>query len=821
MGLRDVDRHAHGRYLKRETKRLFDCAQGLREEHFPERPDLRADGTIIVLEGEGAAYPLKLESLSRKGRGSDRTPRWLLLTVHETADGASERAVVWVADKARAEFLKVFEDYLDTAKDTRKGNPRYQQLVTNISRIRSSFTEDLWTSSSEPPRGEECWWELWLDADSPRLAKWTVVAKSMGWQVRDRELRLGNHLIVWVRTTWEMLRVLPSSAVPVAEIRRPAFIDTVEDLLPDEQLDHVLDLVDRITPAGPEAPAVCHLDTGVLRTHRLLHGSLDAADQHSIFAGSGTDVDPRGHGTAMAGLGLYGDMGPLFSSTGPVVLRHRLESVRMMPGAGEGVIDPVVYGAATADAVSRPEVARPDRSRAFCLTLTTAPDKPGDPTLWSASVDALSAGTDIGRAEKGLTLLGAPEPERARLIIVAAGNLDEYGDDYRERCEQSPIQDPAQAWNALTVGAFTERVTPPANPTYRGWEPLAPAGDISPHTTTSCTFESSRWPIKPDICMEGGNVLSESTELVEERAKLVETELPVLSLQTTGLGSDVALTSANATSAATAQAARLAALTMSRYPGYWPETVRGLLTHSAEWTDVMSERLEGVDSKRGRQWLLRQFGWGVPREAELLNSSAAAVTLVTQDEFTAFAGKGHKVPNLRLHKLPWPREVLRDLGDAGVRLRVTLSYFVEPSASRRGWRSKYSYASHGLRFDMQGSLESGDDFVRRLSGQARGADSGSRGDLAGRWFLGARARHLGSLHQDQWTGTGAELAHCNHIAVYPVGGWWKANGRSDRVDLPIRYSLIVSLRTEEEGVDLYTPIANQLQVPVAAEVSAT
>jgi hypothetical protein len=38
---------------------------------------------------------------------------------------------------------------------------------------------------------------------------------------------------------------------------------------------------------------------------------------------------------------------------------------------------------------------------------------------------------------------------------------------------------------------------------------------------------------------------------------------------------------------------------------------------------------------------------------------------------------------LRLHRLPWPGEQLRDLFGAKVRLRVTLSYFVAPNPSPR------------------------------------------------------------------------------------------------------------------------------------------
>lgn len=80
---------------------------------------------------------------------------------------------------------------------------------------------------------------------------------------------------------------------------------------------------------------------------------------------------------------------------------------------------------------------------------------------------------------------------------------------------------------------------------------------------------------------------------------------------------------------------------------------------------------------------------------------------------------------------------------------------------------------------------------------------------------------MGSLHQDQWTGTGAELAHCNNVAVYPVGGWWKYNRRKDRRDLPVRYALLLSLYTEEQGVDLYTPIATQLHIPISTEIAGS
>lgn len=809
---REVDRRAHGVELKNAAERVFATFDQRASTAVPSYDELRATGTVIVLEGEGAAHPLKADSLNSYTGGKASKPKWLLLSVREAQGEKPETATVWVSDRYRSQFLKVFEDYLDEEKTTKTGRPRNQDLVANISRIRGALLDDLWTSEAQPPKSGLHWWELWLDGNSAHLADWERFVSARQLQARRSEFRLGDRLVVWVEASWAQLQSLPFTSVPVTEIRRPEFIDTVEDLSIAEQTEYVEDLAQRIDHASTDAPAVCHLDTGVLRTHTLLAGSLASEDHHTIFGGSGSDVHPQGHGTSMAGLALLGDVEPLLTGRARVALRHRLESVRMVPARGEQRIDPLDYGTATVEAVSHPEAVRADRSRAFCLTLSTEPDKPGEPTLWSASVDALASGTNIVRAGKELQLVSTPDPAFARLIVVSAGNVCSYDTDHHVNSVNSPIQDPSQAWNALTVGAYTELTQAPAHPQYAGWDVVAASGDMSPHTTTSVYFDKNRWPIKPDICMEGGNVLTDGAGMYEDR-------LPSLSIRSTGHLTDAALTSANATSAAAAQASRLAALAMDRYPSYWPETVRGLLTHSAEWTDSMAKQIDADHTKTGRQMLLRQFGWGVPSEESVLNSSRGAVTLIAQDSFIPFSGNEYSMRRFRLHPLPWPSEVLQSLESTEVRLRVTLSYFIEPSASRRGWRNKYQYASHGLRFDLQGRLENQDEFVQRVNREAQSEEGGSRPSESDRWFLGERGRHLGSLHQDEWIGTGAELAHCNNVAVYPVGGWWKNNGRKDRCDLPIRYALLISLKTEQQDVDLYTPIETQLHIPLTAEIS--
>lgn len=810
--IEDRARHGHGRL--NELQSAFTAGEEARNELLDE-DELQALGTIITLEGKDAAYPLKIDSLQQfttHRDPRDRKPKWLLLSVMPANErtGVPEVATVWVSDQYRARFLKIFEDYLTT--DTARGRPRNNELVANIAHIRTSVLRHLWQSEGEPPTKVKTWWEIWLrpSNDGPDLLR--RFAQTTRLRTSERLLRLVDRDVMWIEATWIQLEVLPFTAVPVAEVRRPEFIDSIEDLSADEQAEYVDDLAERLEPASEVEPAVCHLDTGVARTHLLLEGSLAPQDLHTVVGTSGFDVD--GHGTLMAGLGLLGpNVDAYLVSSERVPLRHRLESVKILPARSEPQHDPITYGDVTAQAVALPEITT-SRRRTFCMPVSTnsdTPHNPGQPTLWSATIDSLAAGASVVRDGEELRLLEAPDPRIARLFVVSAGNVDPpWATDHLAQSDTSPIRDPGQAWNALTVGAYTELDSSVTDPAYSGWTTLAPAGDLSPHSRTSLLYGTRPWPIKPDIVLEGGNVLHDGGSMPEPCH-------PALSLRSTSHANDQALGAANATSAAAAQAARLATLVMATYPEYWPETIRGLIVHASEWTHRMRAELAAARNHNleAQQHIIRRYGWGVPTEDRVLFSSDQAVTLVVQDEFTPFNGKDFKVPNFRLHDLPWPKGVLQDLGDAAVTLRVTLSYFIEPTASRRGWRQRYSYQSHGLRFELQDPLEDETQFIKRVNRDARTEEGGDRpvpGQVS--WLVGANQRNYGSLHQDEWETSGAELASTGKLAIYPVGGWWKNAKKRERIDHPVRYALMVSLKTATTGVDLYTPIANILDVPL-------
>jgi hypothetical protein len=813
--VRDVEFRSHGQARHRELDRSLAEADVRRAETAYTLDELRALGSVVVLEGAEATYPLRVDSLERLSshRKEPKRPLWQLLSVTPATETNSERAMVWVNDEYRPRFLKLFEEYLERTSSS--GKPWNRELVANIARIRVAVLDDLWQSVGSPPKAGTHWWELWLRPTDDGVNLLRAYAEVSQTTLADRVLRLTDRTVAWIEGTWNQLENLPFTAVPLAEIRTPEFVDTIEDLPREDQEELGEDLVARVAAAREDAPAVCHLDTGVRRTHALLAPSLSVADTHSVV---GSDLAAiHNHGTLMAGLALYGPLDALLLGTATVTLRHRLESVKILPDSGAGN-DPLTYGVVTAAAVAAPQATAPRRPRVYCMPVTADPDRPGEPTLWSAAVDALAAGVDVGQSADGIDVLGVPDPDAARLFVISAGNVNtvDFQSDYQAACDTSAIEDPAHAWNAITVGAHTELTVLPQDPSFSGWSALGAAGDISPHSRTSMTFASRSWPVKPDICMEGGNVLTDGGVDYDESH-------PLLSLRTTDNRNDMALGSANATSAATAQAARLGALAMATYPDFWPETVRGLLPHAARWTPTMRSEIDADSSRAHKLRMLRRYGWGVPTESAVLDSNRAAVTMVTQDSFVPFEGEDFLARVFRLHRLPWPEDTLRDLGAADVTLRVTLSYFIEPTASRRGWRRRYAYASHGLRFELRAPTEKTAEFISRVNHDAQAEEDGQRrpSGRADRWVVGSNQRNLGSLHQDLWEGSGAELADCGVLAVHPVGGWWKNAQRKDRINLPVRYGLLVSLITQETGVDLYTPIAVELDLPVETAIPAS
>ena len=535
-------------------------------------------------------FDLKLQSLENKQQRIELLN--VRYAVAET-DEPIQFATVFIPDGALKHFLDRFHQYAE--QTTEKGEPRHKELVDRIATLRKATLRALWTDTEDtyPADGVVIWWEVWLRRhDGEELSRLLDFAGQTGLTVGERRLGFDDRIVILVRGTTAQLSASLDVLNDFAELRRAkesaAFF--VDELSPTESAEWMKALEERTILPDANAPAVCILDSGVTHRHPLLKNILAPQDATTVDPAWGTH-DDQGHGTEMAGLAGYGNLVRVLMSTTPVPIRHRLESVKILPLHGAN--PPELYGAITAQAVARPEIQAPQRQRTFSMAVTATDKRDrGQPTSWSAAIDALAAGRSFDPSNQGLVYLDDASANLPRLFVLCAGNVDpdDLQKDHLARSDLEAIHDPGIAWNALTVGACTVQASF-KHKSCAGWSPLAPAGDLSPWSTTSVLFQES-WPLKPDIVCEGGNLAIKGND--------IDFPVPELSLLTTHYKpAEKSFALSWGTSAATAQVARLGAMISAEYPNLWPESVRGLIIQSARWTKAMRRHFDSAGGKKG------------------------------------------------------------------------------------------------------------------------------------------------------------------------------------------------------------------------------
>ncbi|WP_072622637.1 S8 family peptidase [Spirulina major] len=645
------------------------------------------------------------------------------------------------------------------------------------------------------------WWEVWLRGD--RKESFDEITERLDVRVQPHSVKFVEREVVLVLANVVQLGQIIRKCDAIAELRiakdLPSFFFENNEL---EQQEWMNDLLNKCVFEKSPSVSVCLLDGGVMRTHPLLEHSLSEDDMHSYEPIWGTHDTREGHGTNMSGLLIYGELCEALVSNQKIEISHCLESVKILPPQGEN--DPNLYGWIMQQGISRAEIQAPFRTRVICMPVTSEGANRGTPSSWSAAIDNLC----FGRDEISDKLV-------QRLIILPVGNIRDAINrkDYIDNNDSASAENPAQSWNALVVGAFTDKVNI-VDSEYRHWEPIAPAGDLSPRSRTSCVW-GRQWPNRPDVVFEGGNLATDGSCAGEV--------LDDLSLLTTHHKFNQRLfTLFGDTSASTALAGYFAAQILVQNPDYWPETVRALIVHSATWTAAMRKHLPATPQQKDKSILLRRYGYGVPSLDKALRSAKNDLTMIVEDGFQPFQKKENQsnitTKDMNLHTLPWPKNELESLGERDVEMRVTLSYFIESNPGERGWVRRYSYPSYGLRFATKDATETLSAFKKRITKDAHEeGDTVSFKEDKG-WFLGTELRNRGSLHSDIWTGTAADLAAKNAIGVYPVGGWWKERPIHNRWNEQIRYALIVSIRVTGEGADIYTPVETVVRQKLAIEI---
>lgn len=794
------DNVSHGNSVRSQLEKIRGDNELLRGND--ETEDAPSPISIEVRSEPG--YILNLDSLENKAKGIE------VACVRN--EGEIQIATIQVPEGALTHFLKVTERYINeetlgTAKTPPR--PKHEDLVARISELRLATLRSFWTDEEceFPDPAKPIWWEVWVRKLGGQSIwdAFSLTARSdrVGLTVGTDTIDFPDRVVGLVYGTAEQMMASAELLDMIGEVRKakenPAdFIS----MTPCEQGEWVKDLLLRIKPPGADAPAVCLLDGGIV-ANPMIAPAFSMDDAHSYDPNWPKADFVEQHGTEMAGVILYGSrLSEVLQDASICNLRHRLESVRILPPKPH-INEPRLYGAITSQAVSRVEVSAPTRPRSFCMAITTDGKDRGKPSSWSGVLDQICCGvTD----------------SNPRLFFVSAGNTNpDERHRYPESNDTESVQDPAQAWNVVTVGAYTS-CSLYDQAEFPNCVPLAPPGDLSPSSTTSLVWDK-QWPYKPDFVLEGGN------QIIEEGTKNVSDPDDMALLTTAHATVGRLLVGFRDTSAATAQAARMAAILQAEYPNLWPETIRALLVHSAEWTDSM--RLTSGDKKSDHVVRLRRYGYGVPNLERALYSAKSSLTLLVQQSIQPFTKEDGsiKTKDMGIHPLPWPKDHLADLGDQLVTLRVTLSYFIEPKPGRRDGfvKHRHRYQSHGLRFEVKRPTETEDQFRKRVSTAAREEEETYQavGDTAG-WEIGPQLRTRGSVHSDWWTGSAADLANCGLIAVFPVSGWWRESNGNDW-SKESRYSLVVTIQTDPVPIKqtLFTPVEVDLYTPVEQTIKSS
>ena len=816
LPLRDVQRAQHSTARRQQLAAIeVELSEIQRErviQNLPNEVDL-------VLELESApGFPLSGDQIRALATGNIT----LLVARPVTDEDGFEitRIALHVPYGSLPDLAEKVRRYGEDTTD-QGGTPH--SWMANVHRIAIAALEALWTDPETLPLDSaQYWWELWVRREPDVVAAFETLAEQLQIQLKGPPLHLPEHVIYVAKASRAILESSLDLLNTLREVRRarPYNLE-LSDLSGSEQHEWIAEALERMDFPASDAPRVCVLDSGINRAHPLLSPLLSEEDNHTVFPdGDRSDSwGGSGHGTPMAGVAAYGDLRVLLLLRDRWKQTHRLEGVKIIHPSQPH--EPDNYGAITRQGIVLPEATAPARPRVYVMAITANGPGDGQPTSWSAAVDAAAYGSE----EQG-------DPKR--LILVSAGNVDVFGlgtaFEYDSDNKKSPIQDPAQAWNAITVGAITHFAEIRENdPESRLLQPVAPPGALSPFSCTGNSWDT-HWPIKPEIVMEGGNA-GLHPQLGPERRDSLDI------LSTSASVQQRPISPMRATSPATALAGRLAGELYALYPSYWPETIRGLIVHSARWSTVM---LDGIDLHRSYSQtervrlisMLRTFGFGEPDVKRARYSSEQAVTLFREDSITPYKGTAGNASlnECHIHRLRLPVELLRQRGDITCTMRVTLSYFTapNPSASNLISGSRYRYGGSLLRFRVRHKDETDINFERKLSGEAAETeDENDDNDIENlydhSWALGAKLRGKGgSIIQDMWQGSAADLAQMDRIGVFPAKGWWASRSFPvgspwHRCHLrPIRYSLIVSIEASAD-IPIYTEIKNLLEIPVDIE----
>jgi hypothetical protein len=555
-------------------------------------------------------------------------------------------------------------------------------------------------------------------------------------------------------------------------------------------------------PANIPRPAdnaarVCILDSGINTNHPLLRSAI--AESESFVAGQDA-FDEAGHGTAVAGIALYGDVEACDRSNfwNPQIWLYNGKVMRKCPDTHNAIYDEHSVEATLTEAV---EHFVGLGCRIFNLSL--------------GNTNAPYDGTHI----RGLAyILDVLARKHNVLFVVSTGNfmgsedpavpLNSWREEYPEYLlhERSVIIDPAPALNVLTVGSISRHDATFDSQRHPEIHQLSPASENQPSPFTR-HGPSVKGALKPELVAHGGN-LACPVHYNNQQWKTDMRGLGVLTMNHQFQGNTL-FKELSGTSFSAPYITHLAGRLLNEYPEASANLLRAILVNhaslSSEVESTFSEEMrKGYKANKAtynREISRDVGGYGQVSESDLFRSSDQCVVLMCEESIEKDA--------CQFYELPLPATYLRKT--RGLReLCVTLAY----SPAVRTTRLDYLATQISFRLVKGASL---DEVQAYFNKDKQEENETRRDDAEPNRDISAQLRSRGTVQSSKWTFKQRNPAEKWFVVVVRQDREWNHPDVLDKEP----YSLVVTVADRDnERAQLYTEIQAQLELQLQAREEA-
>jgi hypothetical protein len=523
-------------------------------------------------------------------------------------------------------------------------------------------------------------------------------------------------------------------------------------------------------PAQPaaDAPRVAVLDSGLVTGHPLLAPAVGHAQGYVQPNRSPDDADPW-HGTSVAGLALYGDIGAAIEA-GEFIPGLFLVSGRVFNHDGHDQTEFVE------NAVDR--AVRDLHAELGCK-------------VFNLSYGDHNKVYDRGRVRGLAYTLDRLTRELGVLFVVSTGNLKPEGlpgdplaayPDYLLE-DHARLLDPATALNAVTVGGVARYEATHNAQLYQDAvedRPIARTGHPYPLTRSGPSINGA---IKPDFVEHAGN-------LAVRRAGggTVDRGLGVVTVNG-GFAEGGAFREVTGTSFAAPAVAHRVAKLLRRVPNASHNLLRALLGAHSGWPAPSVSLLNPNNNAEGCEKLTRLLGYGCINNDALEQSLDNIVSLICEEQI------GND--RCQFYAVPIPDE----LWEGRRRTReVTVALAYSPVVRT----TRLDYRMTRLKF----SLVVANSLHEVAVAFQHNRDKGIPERDYNRWMSGTK-RHAGTLQVSRWTFKERPPGHLFIVVIRQDAPWSIVN------DDPEPYALCVSIA---DRANVHSHLYAQIQAVLRARV---